>query len=66
MIRQHRTLEEYVEALQSAGFVLDRLRESRLERERFADEREYDRRLRIPLFLFLAGHKPAAQGPISP
>jgi SAM-dependent methyltransferase len=58
VIRQHRTVEDYVAALQAAGLILDRLRESRPERERFADEAEYERRRRIPLFLFLAGHKP--------
>ena len=63
VIREHRTIEEYVAALQAAGFVLDRIRESRPERERFADEEEYVRRLRIPLFLFLAGHKPGDPGP---
>lgn len=59
VIRQHRTVEGYVATLQAAGFVLDRLRESHPQRERFVDEAEYERRLRIPLFLFLAGHKPA-------
>ena len=59
VIRQHRTVEDYVAALQAAGLNLDRLRESRPERERFTDQAEYERRLRIPLFLFLAGHKPS-------
>jgi SAM-dependent methyltransferase len=58
VIRQHRTVEEYVAALQGAGFLLDRLRESHPQRERFHDEAEYARRLRIPLFLFLSGRKP--------
>jgi SAM-dependent methyltransferase len=58
VIRQHRTIEDYVSALQAAGFILDRLRESRPQRERFADEAEYERRKRIPLFLFLACYKP--------
>lgn len=60
VIRQHRTIEGYIAALQGAGFLLDQLRESRPQRERFADEAEYERRRRIPLFLFLAGHKAAA------
>lgn len=58
VIRQHRTIEGYVAALQAAGFVLDRLRESLPQRERFTEEAEYERRLRIPLFLFLTAHKP--------
>lgn len=59
VVRHHRTVEGYVAALPAAGFVLDRLRESRPQRERFADAAEYERRLRVPLFLFLTGHKPA-------
>lgn len=58
VIRQHRTVEDYVTALQDAGLIFDRLRESLPERERFTDEAEFERRQRIPLFLFLAGHKP--------
>lgn len=58
VVRQHRTVEDYVVAMQDAGFILDQLRESRPERERFTDEAEYERRRRIPLFLFLAGHRP--------
>ncbi len=45
-------------AFQGAGFVIERLRESHPQRALFADEAEYHRRKRIPLFLFLAGHKP--------
>lgn len=62
VVRYHRAIEDYVTALQSAGFVLDSLRESRPDPGRFTDETEYARRLRIPLFLFLAGHKPRASG----
>lgn len=60
VVRYHRPVEEYVVALQAAGFGLDRLRESRPDPARFTDEAEYERRRRIPLFLFLAGHKPDA------
>ena len=59
VVKHHRTVEGYVAALQGAGFVLDRLRESAPERARFVDEAEYARRRRAPLFLFLSGHKPA-------
>jgi SAM-dependent methyltransferase len=57
VVKVHRTVETYVSAMQAAGFVLDRLRESRPRRERFSNESEYERRIRFPLFLFLAGHK---------
>jgi SAM-dependent methyltransferase len=53
----HRTVEDYFRALQDAGFVVEQLRESRPQREQFADEQTYTRRMRIPLFLFLAGRK---------
>jgi hypothetical protein len=55
--KYHRTVEDYFRALQAAGFVVEQLRESRPQRERFADAQVYERRLRIPLFLFLAGRK---------
>lgn len=55
VIRYHRTVEDYIAALLAAGFTLDTLRESRPDPARFADPEEYARRLRIPLFLFLAG-----------
>jgi SAM-dependent methyltransferase len=55
--KYHRTVEDYFRALQQAGFVVEHLRESRPERQRFADEQTYARRRRIPLFLFLAGRK---------
>jgi len=61
VVKHHRTIEAYVAAIQEAGFVLDRLRESAPERARFTDEAEYATRLRVPLFLFLSGHKPGMQ-----
>jgi SAM-dependent methyltransferase len=53
--KYHRTIEDYFCALQDAGFVVEQLRESRPQREQFADQQTYERRRRIPLFLFLAG-----------
>ncbi|MBI1880029.1 MAG: class I SAM-dependent methyltransferase [Chloroflexi bacterium] len=55
--KYHRTIEDYFTALQQAGFVIEQLRESRPQREYFSDEQLYERRKRIPLFLFLAGRK---------
>jgi SAM-dependent methyltransferase len=55
--KYHRTVEDYFRALQEAGFVVEQLRESRPQREQFADEQTYARRMRIPLFLFLAGRR---------
>lgn len=53
----HRTIEEWLDLLRASGLHLEALRESRPERENFASEAEYRRRLRIPLFLFLAARK---------
>ena len=58
VVKYHRTVEEYFLGLQTAGFVVERLRESRPERQWFAHEETYERRTRIPLFLFLAARKP--------
>jgi SAM-dependent methyltransferase len=55
--KYHRTVEAYFAALQGAGFVVESLRESHPRRTMFADKLEYERRKRIPLFLFLAGRK---------
>jgi SAM-dependent methyltransferase len=55
--KYHRTVEDYFGVLQAAGFVVEQLRESRPQRELFADAQTYERRQRIPLFLFLAGRK---------
>jgi SAM-dependent methyltransferase len=51
---QHRTIERYVSELRDAGFDLTGLRECPPERERFADDAEFERRCRIPLVLLLA------------
>ena len=53
----HRTVEDYYLALQQAGFTVESLRESRPQRAQFSSEDTYQRRMRIPLFLFLAGKK---------
>lgn len=57
--KYHRTIEDYFGAMQEAGFIVEQLRESKPVRENFASDETYERRLRIPLFLFLAGRKRA-------
>lgn len=57
--KYHRTMEDHLDALRSAGLVLEALRESRPERRHVADEAEFERRQRIPLFLFLSARAPA-------
>jgi SAM-dependent methyltransferase len=53
----HRTIEDYFVAMQEAGFTVEHLRESRPRRNNFLNQETYERRLRIPLFLFLSGKK---------
>ncbi|USG64808.1 methyltransferase domain-containing protein [Brevibacillus ruminantium] len=55
--KYHRTIEDYFTAMQKAGFEIGQLRESKPVRKHFIHEETYERRLRIPLFLFLAGTK---------
>ncbi|MBU5348048.1 class I SAM-dependent methyltransferase [Paenibacillus lautus] len=55
--KYHRTVEDYFRAMQEAGFIVEQLRESSPVREHFIHEETYERRRRIPLFLFLAGRK---------
>lgn len=53
----HHTVEEIFISLQRAGFFVEQLRESRPQRDHFTDADLYERRKRIPLFLFFAGVK---------
>lgn len=57
LTKYHHTLEEYFDLVTSAGFDLERLRESRPQKDNFRSEEEYERRLRIPLFLFIVARK---------
>jgi SAM-dependent methyltransferase len=56
--KYHHTLEEYFDFVTDAGFELERVRESCPQKDNFLSEEEYERRLRIPLFLFIAARKP--------
>jgi ubiquinone/menaquinone biosynthesis C-methylase UbiE len=55
--KYHRSIEQYYRALQMAGFSIEHLRESTPQRNNFINEETYERRLRIPLFLFLSAKK---------
>jgi SAM-dependent methyltransferase len=62
VLKFHRTLDDYLDLVQGSGLVLERVRESRPSRENFQSEDEYQRRLRIPLFLFIVARKPLRTG----
>jgi SAM-dependent methyltransferase len=55
--KYHRTIEDYLDLLSDSGFSLLRLRESDPPRSTFQDISLWERRRRIPLFLFLAAQK---------
>jgi hypothetical protein len=48
---------EIFDLVTDAGFELERVRESRPQKDNFLSEEEYEGRLRIPLFLFIAARK---------
>lgn len=56
-IKYHRTIEDYYHALQKAGFIIQSLRESKPKRDHFIHQETFERRMRIPLFLFMAARK---------
>ena len=53
VMKYHRTVEDYFQTACRAGFQVSNLRESKPVRDRFIHEETYERRLRIPLFLFM-------------
>lgn len=55
--QHHRTVEELFTGLQQTNFRVEQLRESCPQRIHFTDEALFERRRRIPLFLFLASSK---------
>ncbi|RLQ97469.1 class I SAM-dependent DNA methyltransferase [Falsibacillus albus] len=57
VVKYHRTIEDYFIQLQQAGFQITDLKEAAPRREFFQDEEEYERRLRIPLFLLFSCRK---------
>ncbi|HDX9613917.1 TPA: class I SAM-dependent methyltransferase [Bacillus toyonensis] len=57
VIKYHRTMEEYFTLLQQAGFTIINLTEATPNQTYFQSEEEYERRLRIPLFLLFSCKK---------
>lgn len=57
VLKYHRTVEHYFQALKSAGFTVEDLRESEPQPERFKNKTLFDKRRRVPLFLFFHARK---------
>lgn len=57
VVKYHRTIEEYFRLLKEAGFKITDLREGMPKRENFLHKEEYERRMRITLFLIVSCEK---------
>lgn len=57
VIKYHRTIEDYFSILQHAGFRISSISEACPLKENFEEEAEYERRMRIPLFLLFSCEK---------
>ena len=57
VVKYHRTVEDYFEALRLGGFRVEHVRESKPVRSNFEDLATFERRQRIPLFLVMAARK---------
>lgn len=57
VIKHHRTIEEYYRRMKEAGFAIEDVRESMPNEQNFTDQTTYERRMKIPLFLFISGTK---------
>ncbi|NMH68397.1 class I SAM-dependent methyltransferase [Bacillus sp. RO3] len=51
VVKYHRTIEQYFQALTQTGFSVEGLREGTPKRENFSSEEEFSRRQRIPVVL---------------
>lgn len=58
VLKYHRTLEDYYQALKKTGFTLEDLRESKPQTQYFKDRKLLEKRSRVPLFLILSARKP--------
>ncbi|WP_066172403.1 class I SAM-dependent methyltransferase [Bacillus marinisedimentorum] len=54
VVKYHRTTEEYVRLVRGAGFRIEDIREGTPRKEQFGSAEEYERRMRIPLFLMFS------------
>lgn len=57
VIKYHRTIEDYFQCLKKAGFIVEELRESVPQANNIKDKKLFERRSRVPLYLFLKAKK---------
>ncbi|MFD2923257.1 class I SAM-dependent DNA methyltransferase [Halobacillus naozhouensis] len=57
VVKYHRTLEDYFKVIKASGFTIEDISECAPKRGQLTNEGEYQRRMRIPLFLIIACHK---------
>lgn len=57
VVKYHRTIEEYFRLLKEVGFKVTDLREGMPKQENFQQKADWERRMRIPLFLILSCEK---------
>jgi SAM-dependent methyltransferase len=57
VLKYHRTVEDFFQALRKTGFTVCDLRESRPQKALFNNHKLYERRMRVPLFLFFKARK---------
>jgi SAM-dependent methyltransferase len=57
VVKYHRTIEEYFQLLKQVGFKIEDIREGTPNVENFSNQSEYERRMRIPLFLMFSCYK---------
>ena len=57
IVKYHRTVEEYFQLLKQAGFTIIDIREGMPKNSNFSSESEFQRRMRIPLFLMFLCEK---------
>ncbi|PLR98803.1 class I SAM-dependent DNA methyltransferase [Bacillus sp. T33-2] len=57
VVKYHRTIEDYFAFAQKAGFTIETIREPGPSRDLISNPEEFNRRLRVPLFLLFACQK---------
>jgi hypothetical protein len=57
VLKYHRTVADYYQALKQSGFRIEDLQESKPQSSQFKDKKLFEKRSRIPLFLLFRAVK---------